>query len=269
MIKTIFYVLSVLIIGGAAYFAFDVKQKLEGEMALFEETESTNAQVSADTEETEGMLADTEASLEKAKVLKSDLTATKDSEGGKTVNFRKSIEQSDSEIEGYDAELIKFEEVRKKVEVLLDGREITLREIPAKIAEFEEQRKVQQRELERLIDLEAKLSREVAGNRAKAATLTGRLADLRLKISRGSQQGVVTAVDSIWGFVVINQGAGNSNVTDRSELLVSRGGRLLGRLKVTSLEPNRAICDIDTKSVRPGVRIQTGDRITLANGEAN
>ena len=109
----------------------------------------------------------------------------------------------------------------------------------------------------------------MASNQAEVENLSGRLSDIRVKIDRGSQVGTVTAVDPIWGFVVVNQGASNSNVTEETSLLVSRNGQYLGRLKVSSLERNQSICDMETDSFRLGVRVQPGDSVIIANPTLN
>ena len=92
----------------------------------------------------------------------------------------------------------------------------------------------------------------------------GRLDEIRNKMTLNSVQGMVTAVDPVWGFVIVNLGEKNSNVTQQSDLLVSRNGLLLGRLTVSSLEPTQTICDVDMKAMKPGQRIQPGDSVIIA-----
>ena len=61
-----------------------------------------------------------------------------------------------------------------------------------------------------------------------------------------------------------NLGTNNSNVTPQSKLLITRNGRLLGRLTPNSVEANQTVCDLNARDINRGVRIQPGDQVTLA-----
>ena len=79
----------------------------------------------------------------------------------------------------------------------------------------------------------------------------------------------ITAVDPVWGFVVVNLGQKNSNIDAQSDLLVYRDGKFLGRLDIQSIEPTQTISDIDLKNLRPGQRIRPGDTVILASASGN
>ena len=61
--KTIFYILSVLVIGASAYFAFENKAKLLNERAVYDEAFATNANVTASIKTTQKNLDDTKQAL--------------------------------------------------------------------------------------------------------------------------------------------------------------------------------------------------------------
>lgn len=56
-------------------------------------------------------------------------------------------------------------------------------------------------------------------------------------------KGSVVAVDPKFDFVVLDIGE-NQGVKERGELLVNRRGKLVGRVKVSSVEPNRSVANI-------------------------
>ncbi len=56
--------------------------------------------------------------------------------------------------------------------------------------------------------------------------------------------GKVTAVNRSWNFVVLDVGLSNGLVP-KGELIVYRGNRFLGRSKITSVEENTAVADIE------------------------
>lgn len=52
--------------------------------------------------------------------------------------------------------------------------------------------------------------------------------------------GKITAVDPKWDFVLLNIGA-KAGVQNGAEMIVSRAGKLIGRVKITKVEPNHSI----------------------------
>jgi multidrug efflux pump subunit AcrA (membrane-fusion protein) len=56
-------------------------------------------------------------------------------------------------------------------------------------------------------------------------------------------KGTVVAVDPKWDFVVLDIG-GNQGLVERGEMLVSRDGKLVAKIRVTSVEPARAVANI-------------------------
>ncbi len=70
--------------------------------------------------------------------------------------------------------------------------------------------------------------------------------------------GKVTAVDSQYDFVVLNVGE-DQGVREHGELLVGRSDKLIGRLRVLSVEKNRSIANIMPDYQQS--EIQTGDSV--------
>ena len=56
-------------------------------------------------------------------------------------------------------------------------------------------------------------------------------------------KGEVLAIDPTWEFVVVNLGS-NDGAKERGELLISRKGKLLGKARITRVEPNRSIANL-------------------------
>jgi len=76
-------------------------------------------------------------------------------------------------------------------------------------------------------------------------------------------RGTVLAVNQAYNFVVLNLG-GRQGVEPNSEMLVLRGGTLIGKIRVSSVEPATAIGDIITNSLARGVQVQPGDIVIYA-----
>lgn len=76
-------------------------------------------------------------------------------------------------------------------------------------------------------------------------------------------RGTVLAVNQAYNFVVLNLG-GRQGVEPNTEMLVVRGGTLIGKIRVSSVEPSTAIGDIISGSLARGVQVQPGDTVIYA-----
>ncbi|PYJ77932.1 MAG: hypothetical protein DME77_01745, partial [Verrucomicrobia bacterium] len=82
-------------------------------------------------------------------------------------------------------------------------------------------------------------------------------------VRRAGVRGTVLAVNQAYNFVVLNLGA-RQGVEPNSELLVLREGTLIGKIRISSVEPTTAIGDIITGSLGRGVQVQPGDTVVYA-----
>ena len=80
---------------------------------------------------------------------------------------------------------------------------------------------------------------------------------------RTGVRGTVLAVNQAYNFVVLNLGA-RQGVEPNSEMLVLREGTLIGKIRISTVEPATAIGDIITSSLARGVQIQPGDTVIYA-----
>jgi hypothetical protein len=82
-------------------------------------------------------------------------------------------------------------------------------------------------------------------------------------VRRTGVRGTVLAVNQAYNFVVLNLGA-RHGVEPNSEMLVLREGTLIGKIRISSVEPATAIGDIITGSLARGVQVQPGDTVIYA-----
>jgi len=75
--------------------------------------------------------------------------------------------------------------------------------------------------------------------------------------------GTVLAVNQAYNFVVLNLG-GRQGVETSAEMLVLRNGTLIGKIRVSSVEPATAIGDIISSTLTRGVQVQPGDNVIYA-----
>jgi hypothetical protein len=77
---------------------------------------------------------------------------------------------------------------------------------------------------------------------------------------RAGVRGTVLAYNQVYNFVVLNLGA-RQGVESNSEMLVLREGTLIGKIRISSVEPATAIGDIIPSSLARGVQVQPGDTV--------
>ena len=80
---------------------------------------------------------------------------------------------------------------------------------------------------------------------------------------RTGVRGTVLAVNQAYNFVVLNVGV-RQGIQPNSEMLVLREGTLIGKIRISSVEPATAIGDIISSSLARGIQVQPGDIVIYA-----
>jgi septal ring factor EnvC (AmiA/AmiB activator) len=98
-------------------------------------------------------------------------------------------------------------------------------------------------------------------------TLKAQIEELRSKDKlrqtaqmRQGLQGTILAVNQAWNFVVLSLGD-RQGVVANAEMLVQRGNQLLGKIRITSVEPSTSIADIMVRTVPRGFTVMPGDTV--------
>lgn len=114
----------------------------------------------------------------------------------------------------------------------------------------------------------AEQEKAVLADKVKAAQ--DRLTEMELDKKRRESgvnepgvHGVVLAVNQAYNFVVLSMGD-RQGVVPNSEMLVMRQGALIGKIRISSVEPTTSIGDILTNTLARGVQVQPGDTVVYA-----
>jgi len=83
----------------------------------------------------------------------------------------------------------------------------------------------------------------LARNNTKLQDELLKFTDPRKRIEMPGLKGKIVAVDPKWDFVVLDVGA-NQGAKQDGILMVSRAGKLVGKVQITTVEPNRCIANI-------------------------
>ena len=74
-------------------------------------------------------------------------------------------------------------------------------------------------------------------------------------------------MNQAYNFVVLNLG-GRQGVEPNAEMLVMRDGTLIGKIRISSVEPSTAIGDVVSGSLERGVQVQPGDTVVYAGSNS-
>jgi predicted nucleic acid-binding Zn-ribbon protein len=113
---------------------------------------------------------------------------------------------------------------------------------------------------EKLQDLQERADQPKEGRKRRE---TAREAVRETAPRRTGLRGTILAVNQAYNFVVLNLGA-RHGVESNAEMLVLREGALVGKIRISSVEPATAIGDIISNSLARGAQMQPGDNVIYA-----
>ena len=199
--------------------------------------EQTVAAATAQSAEAESKIAEAEADLIRSQTEKADLHAK--------------LQASQTEI----AELRQRLEAAPPQDLIPDSLPMPgADDLQAQLEETRRQLDAAEREKQLLADrirTEERTSEPEAPRTRRAATRTPGV------------RGTVLAVNQAYNFVVLNLG-GRQGLESNAEMLVIRGGSVIGKIRISSVEPATAIGDIISHSLARGVQVQPGDTVIYA-----
>jgi hypothetical protein len=182
-----------------------------------------------------------------------------------------------------ESELLKAQTERNDLQAKLRANETEIAELRRRIAEAEKKSateaapstastaelQAQLEEARKQLDAaereKALLADKIKGGTQERSTAQAPAEKKKRPTAGGNPgiRGTVLAVNQAYNFVVLNLG-GRQGVEPNSEMLVLRDGTLIGKIRISSVEPATAIGDIITSSLARGVQVQPGDTVVYA-----
>lgn len=268
--KAILYIVTILVAGGAAFFTLSHSKKFEDLQNVRLKTIADNKAMTADAAVKEKELADEKAVLVASVAKREEVTQSVMALEATGADLKRKSADLDATLASQEQEFTELDKTLDTVKKILAdlGEDINLDNLGDKVAEIDADKKAKESKLDETQTLISAADKSLATNRAEADRFAKRIIERNARIGRNAMEAVVTAVDQDWGFLVIGAGS-NSGFTPQTGLLVMRDGRMIGRVRPSSIEPNQTIAEIDFKSIASGVRIQPGDRVMLAKPNSN
>ena len=254
MVRILLFV-TVLALGGAAFIAFS---EVQGEIDRITDERDT-AQTNLDR--TDGELADAKKAQEKAE--QANVIAQGQAETAMQnlrrsqqdlVEQRQRADQHEADAKKFEADLVKASNFVQSWELFQQANG-TQDQIKQKLNTY---RDVNNQRAQFLAENGILLS-QIEKQGVELARYTG--ASVKVALPR-TLQGKVTAVDAQFDFVVLNIGE-SQGAREHGELLVSRGEKLIGKLRILDVKKDHSIANIlpDWKQGE----IQTGDLVIVGN----
>jgi hypothetical protein len=134
-------------------------------------------------------------------------------------------------------------------------------------AELQAQLDEARKQLESAERENALLSDKIRGTEEKADQVNQERKRRQTAAGRAGIRGTILAVNQAYNFVVLNLG-GRQGVEPNAEMLVMRDGTLIGKIRISSVEPSTAIGDVVTSSLERGVQVQPGDIVVYAGSNS-
>jgi len=203
---------------------------------------------SAELKSLHDQLANTGSDSNKVSAQISDLQSQKDKAIADNEELQKAVTQKDSELtqakKDLEAAQLTLAEAQK---VGTSTNNSTALE--AMTTSNKELQVINDSQKERIKDLETQVTE-----------FRKREAQRRNKMLKQGLEGKILAVNPSWNFVVLSLGDRNG-VVSNAEMLIKRDSQLIGRVKITSVEPSTSIADIIASSVKKGFSVQPGDSV--------
>ena len=198
--------------------------------------EATVGAAAAKVAETESRVAKAEAELVQLQAEKADLQTKLQANQTEVAALQKRVEEAGAKS--------------------ADPGAPTLTEMQAQLDEA--RRQLENAERENVF-----LSEKIHSTQQRSTQLEEEKKRTETSVVRAGVRGTVLAVNQAYNFVVLNLG-GRQGVEPNAEMLVLRDGTLIGKIRVSSVEPSTAIGDIIMSSLARGVQVQPGDIVIYA-----
>ena len=119
-----------------------------------------------------------------------------------------------------------------------------------------------QTQRDELVAVKNGLESQLKTAQAQLASAQKQIENEKTMASMNGLRGRVLAVDRNWNFVVVDLGNRNG-VVNNATLIVQRGASLVGRIRITTVEPSQSIADIIPNTVPEGISVQPGDTVVF------
>ena len=258
--KLLLYILAVAAIVAAGFFSWQVKEKYATKIDARDEIKGKNKKLSeniiAKQEQKKGAEAAKKDAVDQREEVKAQFTSSA-AQGQQLKRDLDAVEERFTAAKAGQAEIAK---IMKEIEELFPDTK--LEEVPQIFEDLQATKRKLDKALEEQEIVKEGLVKEVGRNNEEIDRVNTKIADSRARVLGNDFQATVSSVNNEWDFLVIAAGE-SSGLAGDSKLLVQRGGRLIGKVAISSLEANQAVAEVVPGTLAPGAIIRPGDQVIL------
>ena len=193
------------------------------------------------------------------------------------------VSENESRIASAEAELVKTQTEKSDLQGKLQANEAQIAELQKHIDEMNKNSANPNPGAPSVAELQAQLDdarKQLEGAEHEKSFIAERLGTTReqsrspeVMVQRRepsfhpSVRGTVLAVNQAYNFVVLNLG-NRQGLEPNAEMLVLRETTIIGKIRISSVEPATAIGDILGNSLARGVQVQPGDTVIYAGSNS-
>lgn len=264
--KSLFYALAVVAIIAAVFFSWQVKDKYVAKQGERDNLIQENKILGQNIETKEGEKKVAIKEKQDAVDARAEVFAQFDSSTAQGNQLARDLEEVEDRFAQAKAKKAEVEKIMKEIEDLFPGT--PLEEVPAVYEGLVAKQRTLEKELEDQEIIKEGLVKEVTKNNDEISRVDTKIAESRTRVRGNDFQATVTSANNEWGFYVIGAGE-KSGLAGDSRLLVQRGGRMIGKVAISSLEANQAVAEVVPGSLAPGAIIRPGDQVILEKVYSN
>jgi septal ring factor EnvC (AmiA/AmiB activator) len=251
-------ILSIIIGLGSAFLGWKIKEQADALQSDLKTTKNTLATTKQTLKKTEAELTETKTTLETTqatlKKTEEDLTNAK----GELATAKADMEKLKADIEAKDKQIAEIDAKMKELKETIG--DIDLASVPGKLAELTATKAKLETELAEAKQVQESLNQRVAGLEGEVQTKESTIVAYKNKLVQPGLTGRILAYNPGWNFVVLSIGD-KAGLKSGVNMVVTRGGAMIGKVKVTTVEPNTAIADVLPGTLAKGESVQPGDSV--------
>ncbi len=254
----LFLILTIVIGLGAAFLGYKATEQAKALQSDLSNTKTDRDKTKADLKKTQGELADTKKSLEEAEAAKKkaedDLTSTK----GMLDTAKADLAKAETAMKDAEQKLGVAQADLDKIKAQFEG--IKPEELAAKVKDLTENKTKLETELAEAKQVQESLKKKADDLETQFAAKDRTIQEYKVGYVRNGLTGKVLAYNPGWNFVVLNLGD-KSGLKSGAQMVVTRSGAMIGKVKVTTVEPSSAIADVLPGTIARGESVQPGDTV--------
>jgi hypothetical protein len=259
----ILLIISALVIAATAYLGFATKQKVDALQEDLKKNKNTLTATDADLKKTKGTLKKTEEDLVAAKATIEDRDKDIAQKKGELDKITADFSKATTDLAQRTKE---FEELQRQFNDLTKDPSITPEQMGVRLKELQAAKAKLETDLAEQTALVEALQAEKKTTETELAQSKQQVQAYKHEITRPGLSGTILAYNPGWNFVVLSIGD-RHGLKANARLVVRRGGQMVGKVKVTSVEPSTSIADIVPGSVPKGMSVQPGDSVIFEGRE--